>query len=104
MSDDKGPDEVLRELRHLIQTEGIMVGYKTAIEVCKDPKAPAPAKATMVTNLFRVAGLFEKHDGGDEKEPSEMTAAELTAEMTRIRRNLASRKPKDDDEAGGVFD
>ncbi len=84
-------------LMRKIRTEGVELAYETAVGICRDPKAPAPAKATALTALFRVAGYFEKTDGDDDKEPHEMSAAELDAKIRRLRSRASVRAP-------GVFD
>lgn len=86
-----------RELLHQIQTEGVQVAYETAVAVCRDPKAPAPAKATASATLFRVAGYFEKRaSDADRKEPHEMTADEL-AEAIRMMERRSQAAPDDGD-------
>ncbi|MBX9847490.1 MAG: hypothetical protein K2Z80_37510 [Xanthobacteraceae bacterium] len=89
--DARGP------LMRKIRTEGVELAYETAVSICRDPKAPAPAKATALTALFRVAGYFEKTDADDDKEPHEMSAAELDAKIRRLRDKARAR-------ASGVFD
>lgn len=80
-----------------IRTEGVELAYETAVGICRDPKAPAPAKATALTALFRVAGYFTKSDTGDEKDPHEMDGNELDAAIRRLR----ARVRRSDD---SVFD
>ncbi|MEJ0096549.1 MAG: hypothetical protein WDN46_25000 [Methylocella sp.] len=55
--------------------------------VCNDPKAPAPARATAATSIFRAAGLFDKTDAAaDDKPLSELTAEELNRIVRRHQR------------------
>jgi hypothetical protein len=84
-ADDDSPDDARGPLMRRIRTEGVELAYETAVSICRDPKAPAPAKATALTALFRVAGLFEKTDSDDDKEPHEMTAEELDVAIRRLR-------------------
>lgn len=76
-----GGDALWRKIR----TEGVQLAYDTAVAICRDRNAPAPAKATALTALFRVAGYFSKPDTGDDKEPHEMNAEELSASIRRLR-------------------
>jgi len=85
-------EEAQRELLHRIQTEGVQVAYATALAVCRDPTAPAPAKATASATLFRVAGYFDRKDHGVNKEPHEMSAEELQSEIKRLGQ-LHRRRP-----------
>jgi hypothetical protein len=74
-----------RDLLERIQTEGVQAAYEAALSVCKDAKAPAPARATAAATLFRVAGYFEKKsDGLLDKDPHEMTAGELNEAIRRL--------------------
>ena len=86
--DHETESEVRDDLMRRIRTEGVIVAYDTALGICRDPKAPAPAKATALTALFRVGGYFDKSDAGGAKEPHEMDAAELTAATSKMLRKL----------------
>lgn len=87
------------EILARVHTEGVMVAYETALAVCRDPKAPAPAKATASATLFRVAGYFDRKDAREtDREPHEMTAEELQREITDMERR-AKRPP-----GGSLFD
>jgi hypothetical protein len=83
---DAGAVDLLRRIR----TEGVELAYETAINICRDPKAPAPAKATAVTTLFRVAGYFGKTDGDENKQPHEMSAEEIEARIRRLQQRRQS--------------
>lgn len=76
--------EVQRELLLRIQTEGVLAAYEAALAICRDPDAPAPARATASATLFRVAGYFDRQERGPKKQPHEMTADELAAEIARL--------------------
>jgi len=87
-----------RELLYRIQTEGVQIAYETALAICRDAKAPAPAKANASATLFRVAGYFDRRDtGANTKEPYEMTPEELKAELDRAKAAFAARR-------SGIFD
>ena len=69
-----------RALVTKIQTEGAEAAYQAALAVCLDAKAPAPARATCATTLLRAGGYLNvKPVDAEEKEPHEMSGAELSA-------------------------
>lgn len=106
----KDPLQAQRDLIDRIQTEGLEIAYEALKAVCKDPKAPAPAKAGAGASLFRAGGLFDKDaQRGNIKPPEEMTAEEIAsrlAELRAIQKRLAQGLPledalnEDDDPAG----
>lgn len=72
--------EVRDELTYKMRTEGALIAYRTAVKICRDPKATAAAKASAVNSLFRAGGFFANQESGERaKDPSEMNAAELAA-------------------------
>ncbi|WP_228866246.1 hypothetical protein [Roseibium aggregatum] len=78
-------EEAQAELLHRVHTEGVLAAYEASLAICRDPKAPAPARATASSTLFRVAGYFNKENaGGSEKEPHEMSADELAQAVRKI--------------------
>jgi hypothetical protein len=85
-----------RALVHRIRTEGIQAAYEAALAVCRDVKAPAPARATAAGLLFRAAGLFDRPGEDDAPEPHAMTPEELGSEIARIRRRLTAGTPTGD--------
>jgi hypothetical protein len=87
------PSEALAEARRRIQTDGVTAAVTALIDVCRDAKAPAPAKASAGAALLRAAGLFSLgEEGGDfGKSPSEMSPEELRAAIARIKRDLSTR-------------
>lgn len=69
-----------RALVTKMQTEGAEVAYETALDVCRDKKAPAPARATCATVLLRGGGyLNAKSVDLAPKEAHEMSYDELDA-------------------------
>lgn len=117
--DDDGLDDVSDfdlkdELSHKMRTAGAVIAYRTAVAICKDPKATAAAKASAVNSLFRAGGFFapQEPDAGAEKQLHEMTADELRAASSKTRAQLAAldRDGREDAtgnagaEAGGLFD
>lgn len=79
--------EVMERARQRLQTEGVEAAVEALISVCRDPKAPAPAKSTAGTSLLRANGFFDRANTTPEKEPHEMTAAELRTHMARLERD-----------------
>jgi len=71
------PQSRVERVRGRIRAEGAEAAYNALVAVCRDPKAPAPAKATAGVALLRAAGLFENVQDATEKEPYEMSLAEL---------------------------
>lgn len=86
-SNDRSVQEAQRDLMLRIHTEGVEAAYAASLAVCRDTKAPAPARATASATLFRVAGYFAVKER-DEKEPHEMTAAELQAAIDEATRRI----------------
>lgn len=100
------PQDIIARRRALlskIQTEGAEAAYAAALAVCKDPKAPAPARATCSTTLFRAAGFFNSREDTTPKEPHEMTPAELEARIAEIRTGYG-QEAEEEIQDGGVFE
>jgi len=103
---DASPEEAREQFQRLVKTEGLDVAYRTAISICKDGKAPAPAKATMVVALMRAAGAFARAEEDPVIEPHAMTAAQLEREIKNIRNQAKRRARASDggDGGGSVFE
>lgn len=86
MSKRKDREEAMERVRHQVQTVGIEAASKALIDVCNDPKAPAPARATAGTTLFRAAGFFDPEAKAPAKEPHEMSFDELRAQDEQLGR------------------
>jgi len=73
-----------REMRELIQLEGFPAAFQAALEVCKDKKAPAPARASAANAIFRAGGLFDRPEPGEyeEKDFQFKTRDELLADLS----------------------
>jgi hypothetical protein len=99
--------EILARRRALltrIQTEGVEAAYEAALAVCQDTKAPAPARATCATTIFRAGGFFNAREDQSQKEPHQMTRAEIEARLSEMRPGVAqSADHDDDDDAADVF-
>jgi hypothetical protein len=85
--------EVREELTHKMRTEGALVAYRTAVKICRDPKATAAAKASAVNSLFRAGGFFANQDISDrEKDSADMTPTELNAALRKAKASLTNRE------------
>jgi hypothetical protein len=97
--------ETRDELTHKMRTEGALIAYRTAVKICRDPKATAAAKASAVNSLFRAGGFFANQDSGDrQKELSEMSPAEVKAALRKAETSLKSREDEISKPTGGLFD
>ena len=74
--------------RQEVATVGLRAAYKALKDVCEDPKAAAPAKATAGVALFRAAGAFANTDDESDIELDQMTAAQLARERQRLQRKI----------------
>jgi hypothetical protein len=105
-------------LRRLLRGKVAKEAAKALLNVCADPRAPAPAKAAAGSALLRAGGYFEKFDGADE-EAAPMTVEALEQHIERLEalgRSLppdvtpepalkpAGKGPKRGKPAGGLFD
>lgn len=107
--DELGADfdeaDVRDELTYRMRTEGALIAYRTAVKICRDPKATAAAKASAVNSLFRAGGFFANQDSSDrEKDPSEMTPAEVKAALRKAEASLKNREDEINKPKGGLFD
>lgn len=88
-----------RALMSRIQTDGSEAAYEALLAVCRDAKAPAPARATAATSLFRAAGLMNGKQDAQDKPPEEMSLAEIEARIAELRSREAGENDHDDLEA-----
>ena len=97
-------EEIRAEIARRARTEGIIEAYRSAIAICRDPKAPAQAKSASQRTLLQIGGMLDRGDRDEQRQKSfhEMSNAELTAELERFksRRENAQRDPFE----GGLFD
>lgn len=109
---DKDPIASKRALMVKIQTEGAEAAYEALVGVCRDTKAPAPARATAGAALFRAGGFMDTKQNASDKKPEEMTAAELASRISELyerrkRRDaglpLEDDDDQDDDKSDAVF-
>lgn len=84
MSAAKERREAMERARHMLQTEGVVAAVEALVSVCRDPKAPAPAKSTAGTSLLRASGFFDRAANEPDKELHEMTFEELVQHSARL--------------------
>lgn len=80
------PADVKAWFRRVARTEGLKTAYRALVSVCEDAKAAAPAKATAAGFLLRAAGMLDRDETPDGKDPSQMTRAEMMEEYARLTR------------------
>ncbi|RUV39982.1 MULTISPECIES: hypothetical protein [unclassified Mesorhizobium] len=105
--DEFEADEAMRaDIIRRARTEGVRTAYESALAVCRDPNAPAAAKASSQRTLLMVGGLLDRNDrnAGAAKPASEMDGNELQQAIERASRKRkrhldAAAKP-----TGGAFD
>lgn len=108
-------------LRRKIRREGAQAAYDALLTVCRDPRAPSPAKATAGTALLRAAGLLGKkaEEDANETEEKPMTVQQMERYLRQLRKRRqelertiakdSEGQPGDGDDGGkggpgGVFD
>jgi hypothetical protein len=88
MTDQKSAAEVRVELEEHIAVVGLRVAVDAAIEISKDPKASGSARTAAINALLRAGGLggFARNfdPAAGEKEPHEMTVAELDQSRRKL--------------------
>jgi hypothetical protein len=86
-----------------MRTEGALIAYRTAVKICRDPKATAAAKASAVNSLFRAGGFFANQDIGDrEKDLSQMSPTEVDAALRKATAALNKRPDESKPLASGA--
>jgi len=93
----KSEAQIREELVRELQTAGGLKAYRTAMQICDDPKATAAAKASAVNSLFRAGGFFDKQEVPTNKAPHEMTAEEISREIGRLRSTAKNIHQSSDD-------
>lgn len=111
--DDSDPTAVRKELRRMLRTDGVRTAMATMMDVCKDKKAMASARATCAVGLMRAAGYMspkaadEADDADNELDTA--TAAELEhflrwsrgrAKNKRLAKKIA--RSEDESDVGGT--
>lgn len=92
MTEDSGdiPCEDPDELRREIREQGARIAYTALLDVCRDPKAPAPAKATAGTTILRVGGYLERVEAKDEDALARLSDTELAKLTNDLRAQVAA--------------
>jgi hypothetical protein len=103
--DNFDESEVRDELTYKMRTEGALIAYRTAVSICRDPKATAAAKASAVNSLFRAGGFFVNQDADERpKDLSEMSPDELKASLRKAEAQLKQREREKASSADNLFD
>lgn len=84
MSAAKERRQAMERAKHLLQTEGVIAAVEALVAVCRDPKAPAPAKSTAGTSILRAGGFFDQKNNEPDKELHQMTMEELRDFTNRV--------------------
>ena len=78
MTDKKeSPSAAMERNMRRLRTEGLDAATQAAIELLRDPKAPAQAKSATINAVFRASGLLGRADEDTEPEIHEMTPQQL---------------------------
>lgn len=84
MTAAKARRQAMEQAKHLLQTEGVIAAVEALLAVCRDPKAPAPAKATAGTSILRAGGFFDQKNNEPDKDLSQMSWEELSEYRNRL--------------------
>lgn len=90
MSAAKERKQAMEQAKHIVQTEGVLVAVEALLAVCRDPKAPAPAKATAGTSILRAGGFFDQKNNEPDKDLSQMSWEELSEYRNRLETEKAA--------------
>ncbi|MGO4336025.1 hypothetical protein AB4037_14045 [Labrys sp. KB_33_2] len=91
------PASALENVRQYIATESAMAAAIALTEVCRSTKASPQAKASAGSALLRASGLFDKpSEKLIPRDPHEMTADEIAAELDRLERAALKRQSEAD--------
>ena len=112
---DDEPQAVREALKRRLKSEGVQVAYTAMLDVCRNPSAPAPARATCAATIFRAAGYLGKQadEDADDTPIEHMSAEQMIRELKRLQRKRrvlkrALEQPSDqesnDDPTSSVFD
>ena len=105
-SNDDSNDKARRgALIARIRTEGAEAAFEAAYSLCRDPKAPANARASAINSIFRASGFFDSSGDDDgEKDLASMSPDEIDAELKKAKAALARSVSKQRPPKGGLFD
>lgn len=73
------------------RTQGALAAYRSALEICDDPKASPSARASSQRVILDMAGFLDRseREANRTKDPSEMSADEIDAAVRRLRGHRA---------------
>lgn len=97
MTDKKeSPSAAMERNMRRLRTEGLDAATQAAIELLRDPKAPAQAKSATINAVFRASGLLGRADEDTEPEIHEMTPQQLERAAKRAMDAMSGK--------AGIFD
>ncbi len=85
MAHDDTPERALERNLARIRTEGLDAAVSAAIDLLRDAKAPAAARSAAVNAVFRGAGVFGAQAPDDDRDPADLSPAELAARIQELR-------------------
>jgi hypothetical protein len=85
---DSTPEETLARNLRRIKTEGLDAATNAALQLLRDPKAPAQAKSATINAMYRASGLFGRTEEDTIPELHEMTSTQLNREIRKLQRNF----------------
>lgn len=77
---DDAPRAVRERLKRELKTDGVRIAYEAMLDICRNKAAPAPARATAASTIFRAAGYLGRkadEEDSDNTGLDQATAAEL---------------------------
>lgn len=83
-------DEIRRNARKRLETEGAEVGVSVLVEIALDSRQPGGTRVRAATELVKHSGVG-RGDDGQAKEPHEMTAAEIQQAIDKLERVAGDR-------------
>lgn len=99
--DDITPEEALARTQVRIKTEGLEAATDAALQLLRDPKAPAQAKSATINAIYRASGLMGRADDETQPEPHEMTPEQLQRQIRQFERSMRTATSGSDGD--GVF-
>lgn len=90
-------EDAREDARRVLRGRGMRAAVRAAIEICESKDAPAPAKATAAGWIFRANGMLGNSSDETEKEPHEMSPAELGRALARAKAKAEAFEQREPD-------
>lgn len=84
---------IRKELRRRLKSDGVQTAFAAMLDICRDKKAPAPARATAAATLFRAAGYLSSK-AVDEEDSDGLSLEKLSAEQLELLRKFYADKAR----------